>query len=266
MSLRASASAWMRLVSSGSGARPSPSSGLDQLDRDHQAEAAHVADGRVAGLQRAQPGEELLAALARVGDEALVLDDVEGGVGRGTGHDVAAVRAAVGARVASGSSARCRARIPDSGSPDAMPLAMTRMSGSTSQCRTANISPVRPKPVWTSSAISRMPCCRVISRSRGRNPGRRHDVAALAEDRFDDDRRHPVRVDELVEGQVELGLPVAGAGIGGVRTAGSAVAVRVGRVVDGPGQRLERRRGRRPSPWSGPSSGRSGRGTRSGTP
>ncbi len=61
--------------------------------------------------------------------------------------------------------------IPDSGSPDAMPLAMTRMSGSTSQWRTAKISPVRAKPVWTSSAISRIPCRRVISRSRGRNPG-----------------------------------------------------------------------------------------------
>ena len=48
---------------------------------------------------------------------------------------------------------------------------MTTMSGSTSQWRTANISPVRPKPVWTSSAMSRIPCWRVISRSRGRNVG-----------------------------------------------------------------------------------------------
>ena len=63
------------------------------------------------------------------------------------------------------------ARIPDSGIPDAMPLAMTRMSGSTSQWRTAKILPVRPKPVWTSSAMSRIPCSRVISRRRGRNPG-----------------------------------------------------------------------------------------------
>ena len=92
-----------------------------------------------------------------------------------------------------------------------MPLAMTRMSGSTSQCWTANISPVRPNPVWTSSAMSRMPCWRVISRSRGRKPGRRDDVAALAEDRLDDDRRDLLRVDELVERQVELRLPVAGA-------------------------------------------------------
>ena len=68
---------------------------------------------------------------------------------------------------------------------------------------------------------------------------RRDDVAALAEDRLDDDRRHPVRVDELVEGQVELRLPVAGAGVGRVGAAGRPIAVRVGRVVDGPGQRLE---------------------------
>ena len=70
-------------------------------------------------------------------------------------------------------------------------------------------------------------------------PRRRHDVAALAEDRLDDDRRDAVRVDELVERQVELGLPVARAGVRGVRAAGRPVAVRVGGVVDGAGQRLE---------------------------
>ena len=64
-------------------------------------------------------------------------------------------------------------------------------------------------------------------------PRRRHDVAALAEDRLDDDRRDLVRVDELVERQVELGLPVAGARVGRVGAAGRPVAVRVGRVVDG---------------------------------
>ena len=50
----------------------------------------------------------------------------------------------------------------------------------------------------------------------------------------------PVRVDELVEGQVELGLPVAGARLGRVGAAGGSIAVRVGRVVDGARQRLER--------------------------
>ena len=70
-------------------------------------------------------------------------------------------------------------------------------------------------------------------------PGRWHDVTALAEDRLDDDRGHPVGVDELVEGQVELGLPVAGAGIGRVGATRRPIAIRVGGVVDAAGQRLE---------------------------
>ena len=62
--------------------------------------------------------------------------------------------------------------------------------------------------------------------------GRRDEVAALAEDRLDDDGRDPVGVDELVEGQVELLLPVARAGRRVVRTARRPIAIRVGRVVD----------------------------------
>ena len=85
-----------------------------------------------------------------------------------------------------------------------------------------------------------MPWARVISRRRGRKPGRRHDVTALAEDRLDDDRRHVLRVRQRAEGQVELLLPVAGAGrIGRVRGAGRAVAVRERRAVHGAGERLE---------------------------
>jgi hypothetical protein len=46
----------------------------------------------------------------------------------------------------------------DSGKPPASDLAIVTMSGSTSKCSIANIRPVRPKPVWISSAIKRMPC------------------------------------------------------------------------------------------------------------
>jgi hypothetical protein len=60
---------------------------------------------------------------------------------------------------------------PDSGSPDAIPLAMTRMSGSTSQWLHREQLAGPPKPVWISSAMSRIPCCRVISRRRGRKAG-----------------------------------------------------------------------------------------------
>ncbi len=70
--------------------------------------------------------------------------------------------------------------------------------------------------------------------------GRWHDVAALAEDRLDDDRRNVLGVRQRVQGQVELLLPVAGAArIGSVATAGRAVAIGERRAVHGAGERLE---------------------------
>src|SRR5204862_3898698 len=69
---------------------------------------------------------------------------------------------------------------------------------------------------------------------------RRDDVAALAEDRLDDDRGHVLRIDVLVEGKVELGLPVADARlVRRVGATGPSIAVRISRVVDAPGERLE---------------------------
>jgi len=47
-----------------------------------------------------------------------------------------------------------------SGMPAAIDLEATRMSGSIPQCSQANILPVRPNPVCTSSAITRMPYLR----------------------------------------------------------------------------------------------------------
>ena len=70
-------------------------------------------------------------------------------------------------------------------------------------------------------------------------PRRRDDVAALTDDRLDDDRRDLVRVDELVEQQVEPLLPVAGARPWRVRSAGGPIAVRVVGVVDAAGERFE---------------------------
>ena len=46
----------------------------------------------------------------------------------------------------------------DSGRPAARLLALTSRSGTTLKCCIANILPVRPKPVCTSSAIITMPC------------------------------------------------------------------------------------------------------------
>ena len=52
-----------------------------------------------------------------------------------------------------------------------MPLAVTRMSGFTSQWSTANHLPVRPQPAITSSAISSTPWRSQISRRRGKYSG-----------------------------------------------------------------------------------------------
>ncbi len=50
--------------------------------------------------------------------------------------------------------------------PLVRPLAQVMMSGVTPNSCAANAEPVRPKPVITSSKISRMPCWSQISRSR----------------------------------------------------------------------------------------------------
>ena len=59
--------------------------------------------------------------------------------------------------------------IADSGSPLAMALAMHTTSGTISACSNAHIVPVRPKPLCTSSTISRIPCWSQIARSPRRN-------------------------------------------------------------------------------------------------
>ena len=59
---------------------------------------------------------------------------------------------------------------PASGSPSAMPLAVTIRSGSMPSCSHANIAPVRAKPVCTSSAMNTTSFFRHQSSSAGRNP------------------------------------------------------------------------------------------------
>ena len=131
--------------------------GRVELDAEHQALAADVADEPVEALdQRPQPGQRLLAARGGVGDEA-ALEQVDRRQGRGAGDRVAAVRRAVRARRPTTRGGRRGRSSPPSGMPEAMPLAVSRMSGSTPQCSTAHIFPVRPAPDWISSAMSRMP-------------------------------------------------------------------------------------------------------------
>src|ERR1700744_4782581 len=47
---------------------------------------------------------------------------------------------------------------PASGSPPAMPFAVVIRSGTTPSWSLAKQSPVRPKPVWVSSAMKTIPC------------------------------------------------------------------------------------------------------------
>ena len=49
------------------------------------------------------------------------------------------------------------------GMPEAIPLAVVRMSGSTPVCSIAHHAPVSPIPDWISSATRRMPCSSQIS-------------------------------------------------------------------------------------------------------
>src|SRR6266498_2024984 len=57
-----------------------------------------------------------------------------------------------------------RLNTPESGMPDASPFAAVMISGTTWKCSKANHFPVRPKPDWTSSKISMIPCLSQISR------------------------------------------------------------------------------------------------------
>ena len=56
-----------------------------------------------------------------------------------------------------------------SGKPFESDFAMHTRSGSSPAAGLANMAPVRPKPVWISSATSTMPCCRQSRPSSSRN-------------------------------------------------------------------------------------------------
>ena len=146
------------------GARP------DELDGDHRAAAADVADAVVVGLQAVQPVLHQPLDLPGPLDQAVGLDGLDGGERGGTGERVAAVGAAQAAGVR-GVHDRRRPVTADSGRPPAMPLAVTIRSGTTPSWSHANMSPVRAKPVCTSSATKTTPFARHHSASAGRNPG-----------------------------------------------------------------------------------------------
>ena len=113
---------------------------------------------------------------------------------------------------------------PDSGRPPAIDFATIMRSGSTSKCSIANIRPVRPNPVCTSSATRTIPCSSQIPRRPFDERRGRGEEAALALLRLEHDRgdvlRRDVRREHALERR-ERGR--------GVR---AAIGVRVRRAVD----------------------------------
>ncbi len=173
--------------------------GRVELDAQHQALAAHVADqpGLRVG-EPAQPGQGLLAPRGGVGDQA-AFEQVEGGQGRRAGDRVAPEGRAVGARAPGLQDAKPGRSAPPSGIPLAMPLAESRMSGWT--------APVLDRPHPAGPAGARLDLVgdeqdpvAIADRAQARQEAvLGHDVAALALDRLDDDRGDLVGRGELVE-------------------------------------------------------------------
>jgi fructose-1,6-bisphosphatase/inositol monophosphatase family enzyme len=167
---RSSASAITRLVRSGSGTRPSPTSGLtNSIAAMQPSPRTSPIAGRPAARRRRPSRNWAPASRAlATSPSSSITSRVAFAAAQAT--TLPAERAAVGAR------APARHQVgpgddPGERQPDAIALGHDQDVRLHVPVLTANNSPVRPKPVWTSSAISRIPCCRVISRRRGRNAG-----------------------------------------------------------------------------------------------
>ncbi len=161
-----------------------------QLDREHGAEAAHVHDAVEALPPRLHAGADRLADLLGAVREALLGDDVENGVGGGDRHGVADVRAAHGAvgrgvhdlrppehareRQARGD----RLGDDDQVRLDPEVLHRERAPGAAETC--LHLVGHEDDPVLVADPAEAL-----------HELGRRHDEAALALDRLEDDARRP---------------------------------------------------------------------------
>ena len=163
---RCAASSATRVASSGAGSFVAGS--RDELDREHRAEAADVADRRESAPATPSILPRIVSPMRRRVRRAPRPRRRRGR------------RAPRPARP--GCRRRCRRRrrrpgasmisalpsTPESGRPAAIDFATVIRSGSTPKCSIANIRPVRPKPVCTSSATKTMPSRSQISRSPAR--------------------------------------------------------------------------------------------------
>ena len=96
-----------------------------------------------------------------------------------------------------------------SGNPFDRDLASTTRSGSRSRCSQANMRPVRPNPVCTSSATNSVPASRHQPPQLEQKGRRRHDESALAQDRLDHRAGHLGERHVRLQEAVQLGGAVA---------------------------------------------------------
>ena len=102
---------------------------LHQFERLHQSHAAHIADDGVFIPQLLQLAPQVCAGLGGIGQQVLLLDQIQHGFGRGRGNRIAAER-----RDGQSSDARRHFRRRDSdpdGQPLPKPLALVMTSGVT---------------------------------------------------------------------------------------------------------------------------------------
>jgi len=99
-------------------------------------------------LELSQSGHELRPAFVRVGQHLLITDRAYGGDARSAGNRIAA-NVPPCDPTSHFFMSSSRLKTPDSGSPEAIPLATVMMSGTTPKCSKANHVPVRPKPDCT---------------------------------------------------------------------------------------------------------------------
>ena len=129
--------------------------------------------------------------------------------------------------------------MPESGMPDAMPLAMTTMSGRASYHSVAKKRPVRPVAGLHLVGDEQDAVAVGHLAQGGEEAVGRDDVAALAEDRLHQERGHVIGVDERREQLVDLGQAVQASGRLGVAPGRVAQRVRVRREVHAAEERLE---------------------------
>ena len=193
-----------RALAAGEDEQPAPEARLldrdrdvvvGEVDADHEPAAPHVGEQRLAGRELLQPGRQLRADASAAFAVSARLDEVERGErGRAATGLPPKVEPWVPARHVIRSA---RAMMAPSGRPLAMPLPASRMSGSTPSCSTAQNLPGAADPALHLVGDEQDAVLVAELPQPGQEAGRRDDVAALALDRLDEDRRDLLGVDEV---------------------------------------------------------------------